>query len=45
MKTIHIKIKCCMCGREEIIVGSYEDNVVEVNIDKLCPCGSWMKKV
>jgi hypothetical protein len=46
MKNAFLTIKCWQCGREETIAQILVDNVVDINLDKLCPfCTSgWMVK-
>ncbi len=46
MKIASLVIKCWKCGKEEIIIERIDENVVDINLNKLCPnCNdSWMIK-
>ncbi len=41
-----LTIRCWNCGNEETLVQALEDNVIDINLDKLCPrCNrGWMIK-
>jgi hypothetical protein len=40
-----MKIKCWECGREELIVEENDEDIAEVNVNRLCPdcLDSWLK--
>ena len=46
MVKANIIIKCWQCGKEETITEIVNDQVIDINLDKLCSnCnGGWMTK-
>jgi len=46
MIKVELIIKCWRCGKEETNVQVFDDNIVDINLDKFCPdCnGGWMIK-